>query len=173
MKQPNSDESGNHWKPEVFQSKVDGFLLALKLTPPIKSDQHETAQQFLIFSLNDDRLQTENFLSLKQMFILQALHKIITPLPPDDPKAAALHQQMHPSVLQQLIMSNFQTTQLHPCVTMEHVMQLKNIINDTLEAATNFEGSSNMDQKPNQGRVGQIQLYLMLFILDELFVQYA
>ncbi|XP_071126094.1 LON peptidase N-terminal domain and RING finger protein 1-like isoform X2 [Mytilus edulis] len=114
-------------------------------------DQYEDAVVALLqcLALDPSIASAKDYLS-------KALHKIITPLPPDDPKAAALHQQMHPSVLQQLIMSNFQTTQLHPCVTMEHVMQLKNIINDTLEAATNFEGSSNMDQKPNQGRVEKI-----------------
>lgn len=74
-------------------------------------------------------------------------------MPPDDPKAAALHQQMNPSILQQLIMSNFQTTPFQPRVSIEDVMHLKDIISDTLATATNFEESADMDQKPDPCRV--------------------
>lgn len=60
------------------------------------------------------------------------------PLSPDDPKAAELQRELNPSVLDQLIRSNFDSSLLLPTVTVDTVRQLKEIISDTVSSAANF-----------------------------------
>lgn len=68
----------------------------------------------------------------------QSLHKILSPFPNDDVKALALKNQFNPSLLTQLIRSNFSTALLLPHITMDKLEQLQGIINETLSSATNF-----------------------------------
>lgn len=71
-------------------------------------------------------------------YLSKALHNIMVPLSPDDPKTAELQRELNPSLLDQLIRSNFDTSLLLPSVTVDTVRQLKEIITDTVATATNF-----------------------------------
>lgn len=79
------------------------------------------------------------------MLYFQALHNIIMPLSPDDPKAVELQRELNPSLLDQLIRSNFDTSILLPTVTVDTVRQLKEIISDTVNSAANFLEGRNRE----------------------------
>ncbi|KAH3843339.1 hypothetical protein DPMN_116854 [Dreissena polymorpha] len=71
-------------------------------------------------------------------YLSKALHNIILPLAPDDPKAAELQRELNPSLLDQLIRSNFDASLMPGRVTVQTVHQLKQIITDTVNTAANF-----------------------------------
>lgn len=71
-------------------------------------------------------------------YLAKALHGVISPLSPDDPKAAQLQQKLNPSLLHCLIHSNFDSTLMLPTVTVDTVRQLKEIIADTYATPADF-----------------------------------
>ena len=75
--------------------------------------------------------------------IHQALHNILSPLGPEDPKAVERQRQLNPSLLDQLIQSNFNTSMLMPTITVDTVHHLKEIISDTLATASSFLEGNN------------------------------
>ncbi|XP_045203478.1 LON peptidase N-terminal domain and RING finger protein 1-like [Mercenaria mercenaria] len=83
-------------------------------------------------------------------YLAKALHNIIVPLSPDDPKTAELQRELNPSLLDQLIRSNFDTSLLLPSVTVDTVRQLKEIITDTVATATNFLEGRNRTNTNDQ-----------------------
>jgi len=92
----------------------------------------------------------------KHFVHFQALHNILLPLSPDDPKSTELQRELNPTLLDQLIRSNFDSNILLPRVTIDTVRQLKDIISDTLNSATNFlEGQA--------GRSYTFQVVISLF----------
>ena len=78
--------------------------------------------------------------------LFQALHSILSQSSPDDPKAVERQRELNPSLLQQLIQSNFQSSMVMPTLTVDTVSQLKDIISNTLATASNFlEGSGSSE----------------------------
>ncbi|WAR00617.1 LONF3-like protein [Mya arenaria] len=87
-------------------------------------------------------------------YLSKALHNIILPLSPDNPKATELQRELNPSLLDQLIRTNFDCTVLLPKVTVDTVKRLKDIITDTVNSATNFlEGKDH--HQPSQPNLPQ------------------
>ncbi|KAL4230189.1 LON peptidase N-terminal domain and RING finger protein 3 [Mactra antiquata] len=86
-------------------------------------------------------------------YLSKALHNIILPLAPDDPKTVELQRELNPSLLDRLIKSNFDSALLLPVVTVDTVRRLKEIITDTVATANNFlEGrDGRTTQKESQG----------------------
>ena len=70
----------------------------------------------------------------------QALDKILSVLPPDDPKTHALEQRANPTMLRQLVESNFsQRGMLLPERDMQSTFNdLAKIVKDTITMANNF-----------------------------------
>ncbi|XP_005112882.1 LON peptidase N-terminal domain and RING finger protein 3 [Aplysia californica] len=70
-------------------------------------------------------------------YLSKTLDKILSVLPPDDPKAHAMAQQSNPSLLQQLINKNFSKPLLLPDIA-NTLSDLAQIVKDTICVANNF-----------------------------------
>ncbi|OWF53763.1 LON peptidase N-terminal domain and RING finger protein 3-like [Mizuhopecten yessoensis] len=84
---------------------------------------------------------------LAKNYLSKALHKILSPLPSNDPKAGVISSHLSPAKLQQLIMSNFSSAILQPDIAMDTIMTLKNIITETVTTATSF-AVTNQEHMP-------------------------
>lgn len=63
---------------------------------------------------------------------------VLSQLPPDDPKALQRQREANPSLFQALVNSNFNISTFLPHITANTFNQLKQIMNDTVEEASNF-----------------------------------
>ncbi|XP_071086910.1 LON peptidase N-terminal domain and RING finger protein 1-like [Haliotis cracherodii] len=75
-------------------------------------------------------------------YLCKILHRILSHLPPDDPKSLVRQQYVNPSVLQNLISSNFNTAQLFPNLNVSTIHHLRSIISETITTAENFSVAS-------------------------------
>lgn len=78
------------------------------------------------------------------LMLFQALHKILSPLPPDDVKSAELQSTLHPSPLRKLINANFDMDTLLPRLAADTLLHLQNVIQDTITTAENFSGIESL-----------------------------
>lgn len=88
-------------------------------------------------------------------YLSKALHNILAPLGPDDPKSVERQRQLNPSLLDQLIQSNFSSSILIPTLTVDTVLHLKEIISDTLATASNFLEGTNAEKATSSSEVLQ------------------
>jgi hypothetical protein len=77
---------------------------------------------------------------------LQALHKVLSQLPPDDPKSHQRQQECSPTVFQQLLHTNFNIAALLPKLTASTLSQLKQIMEETVETAASFTPAMEQTQ---------------------------
>ncbi|KAK7097346.1 LON peptidase N-terminal domain and RING finger protein 3-like isoform X2 [Littorina saxatilis] len=71
-------------------------------------------------------------------YLSKSLHMVLSQLPPDDPKALQRQREANPSLFQALVNSNFNISTFLPHITANTFNQLKQIMNDTVEEASNF-----------------------------------
>ena len=67
------------------------------------------------------------------MIILQALHKVLSPIVPEDVKQTARNNWFNPSPLQQMLFGQENETRLAPLFTDEALMTLKHSLRATLQ----------------------------------------
>ncbi|GFR68572.1 LON peptidase N-terminal domain and RING finger protein 3-like [Elysia marginata] len=95
-------------------------------------------------------LALDQKVSTAKEYLSKALDKILSVLPPDDPKAHALHQRDNPTMLQQLLESNFsQKSLLLPEADIHSTFtDLAKIVRDTITTANSFSS----EPRPNSSR---------------------
>ena len=94
--------------------------------------------------------------------LFQALHNIIMPLSPDDPKTVELQRELNPSLLDRLIRSNFDSSLLLPRVTVDTVRQLKEIVSDTVNSAANFLEGRDKESEALVSRMKQFTHFVKI-----------
>nr|KAG5687268.1 hypothetical protein BaRGS_010255 [Batillaria attramentaria] len=71
----------------------------------------------------------------------KCLHKILSQLPPDDPKSQLRERGNNPTLFQVLVSNNFSMAALGPHLTINTISELRRIMEDTVSEATNFDPS--------------------------------
>lgn len=71
-------------------------------------------------------------------YLSKCLHKILSRLPPDDPKSQMRQQEQNPSLFQILLSNNFNMEAVRPFITMNTLAHLQQIMTDTVTQASNF-----------------------------------
>ncbi|KAL3879023.1 hypothetical protein ACJMK2_031340 [Sinanodonta woodiana] len=94
-------------------------------------------------------LSLDTSVSTAKVLLSKTLHKILSLLPPDDPKSVDLQKHLNPSLFDRLIQSNFNPGLLLPHISTATVDQLKQIIGDTVSTAANFIDGPNADSRPD------------------------
>ncbi|KAK3100163.1 hypothetical protein FSP39_015593 [Pinctada imbricata] len=84
-------------------------------------------------------------------YLSKALHRILSTVP-DDVKAATFSYRDKCQSVSETILENFSSSLLLPDVSMSTLIQLKGIINDTVENATSFT-QGNVEIKPEFGQI--------------------
>lgn len=84
-------------------------------------------------------MQGINYKYLKHFFSFQSLHKILSKLPPDDPKSLERQKDHNPSVFQTLLTNNFNMAAFLPHFTSNTFDELRCIVEDTIRVAANSD----------------------------------
>ncbi|XP_076467743.1 LON peptidase N-terminal domain and RING finger protein 3-like [Babylonia areolata] len=87
-------------------------------------------------------------------YLSRALHKILRQLPPDDPKTQLRQQEVNPSPFQQLLHSNFKMSPFLPQFGADTLTQLKEIMDHTVAAASNFQTPPTSSSSPSSSSSG-------------------
>lgn len=98
-----------------------------------------------LYFLHTYTIDSEVDFGIANISVFQALHNILSPLRPEDPKETERQRRLDPTLLDQLIQSNFNSSILMPTVTVDTVRHLKEIISDTLATASNFLEGTNSE----------------------------
>ncbi|KAK3597512.1 hypothetical protein CHS0354_041930 [Potamilus streckersoni] len=94
-------------------------------------------------------LALDTSVSTAKLLLSKTLHKILSSLPPDDPKTVDLQKHLNPSLFDRLIQLNFNPGLLLPQISTGTVDQLKQIIGNTVSTAANFIDGLDADSKPD------------------------
>lgn len=147
---------------DKFQEALEDAELVVKLRPDWPKGYFRRGRALFGLGHYEDAavaflqcLALDQKVSSAKEYLSKTLDKILSALPPDDPKAHALQQRDNPTMLRQLLESNFsQKSMLLPERDIQSTFtDLAKIVRDTITTANSFSNEPTPDSSRLPGRL--------------------